>query len=63
MNTSFCQLSPASPVLDLPVQPQLTDQPCLLIADLFTSPIPDLPQGALVWTCIFVWKDFRRGTR
>ena len=45
MNTSSCQLTPASPVLDLPVQPQLTDQPCLLTADLFTSPIPDLPQG------------------
>ena len=41
MCTLSCQLSPVSTVLELPVQPQLTDQQWLLIADLFPSPIPD----------------------
>ena len=44
MSTLSCQLPPVSTVLDLPVQPQLTDQQWLLIADLFPSPVPD-PRG------------------
>ncbi|MFO0883406.1 MAG: hypothetical protein U0894_04345 [Pirellulales bacterium] len=44
MRTLSCQLSPVSTVLELPVQPQLTDQQWLLIADLFPSPAPD-PRG------------------
>ena len=44
MNALSCQSPPVSTILELPVQPQLTDHQWLLIADLFPSPVPD-PRG------------------